>query len=93
MRRRQAGFVEGALLVLGILVGVGVVALVLWASYSDWKRWEAFKAEHACKVVGHMKGQCRSGYGFTSSGKGVSTFECDNDRVEWLCDDGVRYWR
>lgn len=84
---------ERALVALVVVIGAGLIAVAVWASFEEFKRWEQFKVDHACKVVGHAKGKCRSGFGTTSDGKMISTFDCDPDQTEWLCDDGVTYWR
>lgn len=80
---------------------VAIVAILLvggiWVIYEDEKAWAQFSAEHNCRKVGEIKGGTSTGlaYGMTASGKfvtGVVT-TTDPDKIGWLCDDGVTYWR
>lgn len=54
----------------------------------DNDKWEAFKLEHECKVVGRKDGQ--SSFGTDSGGKTVTMH---TSQTAWLCNDGVTYWK
>jgi len=73
---------------LGIVIALGAI-LFGWLCYEDSKHWDAFNAEHHCKVVGRHSGDVATI--ITSDGKvGTAT---TSSKTGWLCDDGVTYWR
>lgn len=75
----------------------GVSAAVIWVMLEDHKRWENFKAEHECKIVGYMDGDLSTGigYGMTTGGQfgTVITATSTPSKTGWLCDDGMIYWK
>lgn len=71
-----------------LLVALGLIGATL-----EGARWEAFKSDHHCTVVGKTDGQTNVGFGMMMDGKigAVTTFT--PGRIGWLCDDGVTYWK
>ncbi len=80
------------LAILGILV---VLGFSLRESIRENERWNTFRVEHRCKIVGQMDGSTSTGVAPVIGGKGgvgvvvVST----PGKTGWQCDDGVTYWR
>ena len=74
-------------------VAVALIALLLWLAFEDGKQWEAFKAEHYCKVVAHIKGDVFNTFGTDARGNMTVGIGSTPDKTVWLCDDGVTYYR
>lgn len=93
--RSQAGYigVEDVLIPGLIVLLIALVILMGVASFHEHKRWEAFKVAHACKVVGQMDGELVTGIGSSGGGNAVMTVGSTSDKLGWLCDDGVTYWK
>lgn len=76
---------------------VALIVLVVWAAIEDGKKWDAFKAEHNCKVVQHVRSDVVVGTGVGVMPNGqvgmVTTTSTTPDKTAWACDDGVTYWR
>lgn len=70
--------------VIGLLIGFAIKS-----SLAERSAWEEFASKHNCRVVGNQKGAAQMG--ISSSGSVVTVFEAD--KVGFLCDDGVTYWR
>ena len=79
----------GGLLVLIVVV---IVAAVV-GSIHEAKEWAAFSANHECKVVEKIKSSSNIGYGMTSNGKMGTVVMTMPEKIAYLCDDGVTYWR
>jgi hypothetical protein len=86
-------FFPGGVVGLVIASVVGLLALAIYASAQENKRWEAFKVAHNCKVVAHIKGHTDIAPGFSSSGNVTFTTISTPDKTGWACDDGVTYYR
>lgn len=80
-----------------LLVGVSAILLVTIASVIgvvvEQRRWEQFKTDHNCKLVGVVESDAMPGYGLTSDGKIAFTISQTPKKEGWLCDDGITYWR
>lgn len=61
------------------------------------KRWQQFKVDHKCKIIGQRDGHTSYGVGTGVSGNGsVAVVMVPNstpDQVEWKCDNGMTYWK
>ncbi len=90
---RVAGFTLIEALIAVAIVAIVAVAIV--GTIQSEKKWNAFRAAHACKVVGQMDGSTSTGVGPNMGGSGgVSVVLVSNPgKTGWLCDDGVTYWR
>lgn len=89
MKSKQTGDVA---IIVAIVVWIALIAVLLWLSVQEARRWEAFKVAHHCKVVGEQ--QATTSVGFAPSGNGVTTvIVTDGGKTGWLCDNGVTYWR
>lgn len=76
------------------LTGVVIVALVclmVHAAHVEQRQWNAFAAEHACKVVGRVTGDVLVSPVISQNG-GIAVTTTP-DKVGFLCNDGVTYWR
>jgi hypothetical protein len=82
---RQRGSVE--ILIVAAIVVVLVLAFI--GISSEAKEWEAFRAAHKCKVVGHIRGEAFN----TINSSGSVGIGITSDKTGWLCDDGVTYYR
>lgn len=75
-----------------IIVVISVlIVLGIWANIVERREWEAFKAEHNCKIVGKTK--ATSSVGITTAGDGGLVVLTKPSRTGWKCDDGITYWR
>lgn len=79
---------------LGILAALAalVVALIFVAVEND-RQWQAFKAEHNCKAVAHIKGDVFNTVGVGVNGKMVVGVGTTPSKTGWKCDDGMTYFR
>lgn len=66
-----------------VLIGVAVGAVVY-----DQNQWDAFAAEHECKVVGQIAGH--NAYGYHN---GKYQMYWVPSKKTYLCNDGVEYTR
>lgn len=74
--------------IIGLLIAV-FLALGIYGSVQKNKRWEAFRTEHACKII--SRSTPSTGVGLDTAGNmSVMTIE---GKTGWLCDDGVTYYR
>lgn len=72
---------------LGVLF-VSALSFLIWAGIQDQKRWDAFAATHACKLIAHQDGYSTYGY---FNGKYQSYYV--PSRNTFHCNDGVDYTR
>lgn len=73
------------------LIGVGVLALIgvgVTLGVYEQKQWNAFAAEHQCKVTGKIAGYSTYGY---HNGK-YQTYYVPS-RTVYMCNDGIEYTR
>lgn len=78
----------GRLLLFGI---PSLIILMIVGSIQDAQQWAQFKTEHACKIVGQMRGDISIAP--IVGGNGGVAISQSSDKTGWLCDDGVTYWR
>lgn len=80
-----------------IALCVGLIALLVWSSAEENKKWGNFASEHDCKITQKVKGDLVVGTGVGMTGNGqmgtVVTTTQTPDKTAWLCNDGVTYWR
>lgn len=73
------------------------IVLLVAGSIEEGNRWNAFKIQHNCKIVQHMRGDVAVGTGVVLMPNGqvgvVTTTSTTPDKTAWICDDGVTYWR
>ncbi len=82
--------------ILMVILIVAIVAfggLAVTSTVDDYKKWETFKGEHACKVVGQTAGDMSVNVGLSTSGHAVVVPTGSPPKTGWLCDDGITYWR
>lgn len=77
--------------VLGVAT-VACVALLIWGTVADQRKWERFAAAHHCRKVAQVEAGTRVGYAFTGKGGGVAVMP-EPGKSAYLCDDGITYWR
>jgi hypothetical protein len=92
-RQRWQEWRDNALILLVAGVVLGLIVGIIYAMVREARQWEAFAAEHNCKVVGHMTGSVASTVGVGGDGKVVSGVTTTPSKTGYLCDDGVTYWR
>lgn len=85
---------------LVIFLSIAIVFLLviyIIASIENEKEWQAFKADHDCRVVERSDGDIHTGVGVVSNVNGqpgtVVTVSSTPDKEAWLCDDGITYWK
>lgn len=85
-------FFVAFIIIMMVLIPIGI-----WADLEEQREWDAFAADHQCKVVGRMSGSTQTdiGYGVTANGQfgTVVTTTSTPSKTGYLCDDGVTYWR
>lgn len=74
---------------------VGFVALAAVVAVHEGERWQAFAAEHHCKVVGRMSDSLATTVGPVVGGQGGMAVGVTvvPGKTGYACDDGVTYWR
>lgn len=81
-------------LMIAIVVMIAVLfPLVIYATIVSENRWAEFETAHHCRVVGRMTGSLDVTYIAGPNGSMTPVFMMQPDKVGWLCDDGVTYWR
>lgn len=81
-------------LIGGLIVGcIAMMILGISASYEEEAQWQKFAKAQNCKVIGHMRGDVSTGFGFSGSGSMVVTTSSTPDKKGFACDDGKQYWR
>jgi len=83
-------------LALLVFVCFSIVFLATYASMENEKRWQTFKVEQNCVLVGVSEGDTFVGVGYatTAGGAGpVVTVSATPNKKGYKCDDGVTYWR
>lgn len=72
---------------------VALIGLVILAAIEDGRKWDAFKVEHKCKAVAHIKGDVFNTFGTDTKGNMTVGVGSTPDKTGWLCDDGITYYR
>ena len=69
--------------------------IFIWSVVEESSRWDAFKREHDCRVVGRMSGDVITTVGPNLGGGGGVSVGVGStpSKTGWQCDDGVTYWR
>jgi len=81
------------LVALSVTVVLFVVVAVVMSS-RETETWEAFKVEHACRVVGKTSRSTGVTVNPSApSGTNPVSVVVISGKTGWLCDDGVTYWR
>jgi hypothetical protein len=79
------------------LVFGGLLWAVVAVALKERKQWDDFAAAHACKKVSVVRGDVQVAVttGMDSKGNLVTatTPIVTPDKVAYMCDDGVTYWR
>jgi hypothetical protein len=57
------------------------------------KEWEKFKVNHHCKISAYINGDVTTGFGVGAKGYPVMTVVSTPDKIGWLCDDNITYFR
>lgn len=89
-QRGYGGFVFIAALMAVIVL---LIVAVSMEEAKERKKWEAFRVEHSCKIVGRMQGHTSTGIAAGSNGGTAVVSTSEPGKIGWLCDDGVTYWR
>lgn len=74
------------------LIALFYVVLV-YVMLADQSEWQAFAEKHSCKIVARVRGDTLSTVGFDAKGQVVMGVTQTPDKVGYLCDDGVTYYR
>lgn len=74
---------------------VALFALLIYCVILDQERWQAFATAHHCHVVERMSGDVLTTVAPIIGGNGGVAVGITStpDKVAYLCDDGVKYWR
>ena len=83
----------GKLIVSFFLCAILAMPFLCWGAVLEVQRWEEFKIEHECKIVGKKNGQTFVGTGIGANGSVTTTIGGTSSQTGWLCNDGVTYWR
>ena len=77
------------------VLAIALMASAMWANYTPQPdEWAAFKDAHNCKVVAKADGHSNNGVGFTTRGSvAVIASDYTPNKIGYLCDDGVTYWK
>jgi hypothetical protein len=73
---------------IAVLAGGAVTLAII-----DSENWEAFKIEHACKLVSKGSSTTFNTFGIDGKGQPVVGIGVSPGQNGWLCDDGVTYYR
>lgn len=79
-----------------VVFGTVLVTVLGGATYLGIKEsheWDAFKVAHSCKVVSRISGDVYIVNGFDSKGNMTTGTAVSPDKIGYLCDDGVTYYR
>lgn len=79
------------------LLSTVVLGPLIYLLVQEQAEWNAFAAEHECKVVGRASGDVATSTGLVINQSGqvstVTTVGVAADKTGYLCNDGVTYWR
>lgn len=78
---------------IGMAFCIGLFVLAMWALMDSAKRWEEFKSQHNCKIVGKIDGDVVVGTGIGANGQMTTVVGSTAGKTGYLCDDGVTYWK
>lgn len=84
---------DHALEIGGVLLVLGLMAVLVAGSIYEQRDWNAFRIRHQCKVVAHIDGDTFNTYSFNAKGQMSVGIATTSDKQGWLCDDGVTYYR
>ena len=78
-----------------IIAAIGAVLIIVagMVAYNNDMKWEAFKTSHECKAVAKLPGEVFNTVGVSPGGGVAIGIGATADRVGWLCNDGVTYYR
>lgn len=79
-----------------MIIGAILMALLVGAFTIlslDEKKWDEFKTEHKCVVVGKISGDVIPTYGIGANGNMTFGVGFTDDKTGWKCDDGITYYR
>jgi hypothetical protein len=82
-----------ALLAISVAAAIALFVFLVNEAIDSAARWEAFAAQHECKVVGKVSGSTSVGHDITASGKFGTVITSTPGKTGYLCNDGVTYWR
>lgn len=74
-----------------LLLALGGAAT--YAVVQQGKKWQAYKKEHNCVIVGHADGDTFVSTGVDAKGNVVASVGTTMSKTGWKCDDGVTYWK
>lgn len=72
---------------------IGLFALAFYFALQESREWNKFSGEHHCRVVAKIKGSVIPTTGFDSKGNATFGTAYTGDKLGFLCDDGVTYYR
>lgn len=91
--KKQRGFFIEFFAILTVIAIVAVLVLAVQQAARESARWEKFKADHACRIVGHMDGSTFNTFGLDARGNTSIGIGSTPGKTAWLCDDGITYWK
>lgn len=76
---------------------IAIVVLIfggaIYGCIQDNKQWNAFSAQHHCKLVSHISGSDAVTTGVGANGQVVAGVTSIPGKDGFLCDDGITYFR
>lgn len=70
-----------------MIILLGIIGIMVWASIQEQKEWELYSTEHHCVATGEKKGQSTSGVGIGSKGSVSIVPVYIPSQVVYRCDD------
>ena len=77
---------------VGALFVIVIAALICLAVRED-REWQAFKADHHCKVSKKVDGDLVPIFSVGPDGQVTTSIAATSGKTCWVCDDGVEYCR
>ena len=86
-------YVFGALMAALGVAFVFCVWMMIVGFSAEHDRWERFKVDHQCVVVGKIDGAVFPTTGIGANGQLSFGIGSTPSRTGWKCDDGMTYWK
>ena len=72
-----------------VAIMMNLMAAIIYFAVKEGREWDEFRVTHECHQTDIQRGNVS--YGVGTDGQLVTIFS--GDKIGWLCEDGVTYWR